>query len=79
MHMAKRTQILVIGHNESGCTQNHEKIAYDTGAKIAQSGAVLVTGGLGGVMRFSCSKRCRRNNVYYHRMDVVKKMNFVAW
>ena len=52
--MAKRTQILVIGHNESGCTQNHEKIAYDTGAKIAQSGAVLVTGGLGGVMRFSC-------------------------
>ena len=55
MHMAKRTQILVIGHNESGCTQNHEKIAYDTGAKIAQSGAVLVTGGLGGVMRFSCT------------------------
>ena len=33
--MDKRTQILVIGHNESGCTANHEKIAYDTGAKIA--------------------------------------------
>ena len=69
MHMAKRTQILVIGHNESGCTQNHEKIAYDTGAKIAQSGAVLVTGGLGGVMRFSCSVQIEaRNNCaeYYH-------------
>ena len=52
--MDKRTQILVIGHNESGCTANHEKIAYDTGAKIAQSGAILVTGGLGGVMQFSC-------------------------
>ena len=57
--MDKRTQILVIGHNESGCTANHEKIAYDTGAKIAQSGAILVTGGLGGVMQFSCHG-CKR-------------------
>ena len=59
MHMDKRTQILVIGHNESGCTANHEKIAYDTGAKIAQSGAILVTGGLGGVMQFSCMQRMK--------------------
>ncbi len=51
--MNGRVQILVIGHNESGCTADHEKIAYDTGAQIAQSGAVLITGGLGGVMRFS--------------------------
>ena len=44
--MDKRTQILVIGHNESGCTANHEKIAYDTGAKIAQYLAISKLGNL---------------------------------
>lgn len=52
--MAKKTQILVIGHNDNGCTPKHEKIAYDVGSEIAKSGAVLITGGLGGVMRASC-------------------------
>jgi len=50
----RRRQIVVIGHNDSGCTPEHEKIAYETGAEIAKSGSVLVTGGLGGVMRASC-------------------------
>ena len=39
--MAKKRQILVIGHNTKGCTSKHEKIAYDVGAAIAKSGSVL--------------------------------------
>jgi uncharacterized protein (TIGR00725 family) len=49
--MAKKYQILVIGHDEEGCTPDHEKMAYETGNEIAKSGAVLITGGLGGVMK----------------------------
>ena len=48
--MAKKRQILVIGHNTKGCTSEHEKIAYEVGAEVAKSGSVLITGGLGGVM-----------------------------
>ena len=48
--MAKKRQILVIGHNTNGCTPEHEKIAYDVGMEIAKSDSVLITGGLGGVM-----------------------------
>lgn len=44
-------QILVIGHNKNGCTPDHEKIAYATGAEIAKSQSVLITGGLEGVMK----------------------------
>jgi uncharacterized protein (TIGR00725 family) len=49
--MAKRRQILVIGHDKAGCTPDHAKMAYDTGKEIAKSGTVLITGGLGGVMK----------------------------
>ncbi len=49
--MAKKHQILVIGHDVEGCTTDHEKMAYETGAEIAKSGAILITGGLGGVMK----------------------------
>ena len=52
--LKKKIQILVIGHNESGSTPEVEKIAYETGLEIAKSGAVLITGGLGGVMRAAC-------------------------
>ena len=45
--LTRKIQILVIGHNENGCTPEAEKIAYETGTEIAKSGAVLVTGGLG--------------------------------
>ena len=49
--MAKMRQILVIGNNDNGCTPELEKIAYDAGKEIAQSNSVLITGGLGGVMK----------------------------
>ncbi|MBI3639819.1 MAG: TIGR00725 family protein [Thaumarchaeota archaeon] len=52
--MTRKIQILVIGHNENGSTPEAEKIAYDTGLEIAKSGAVLITGGLGGVMHAAC-------------------------
>lgn len=49
--MAKRRQILVIGNNENGCTPELERLAYDVGVEIAKSDSVLITGGLGGVMK----------------------------
>ena len=49
--MTKKRQILVIGNNTNGCTPKHEKIAYKVGEKIAKSDSVLITGGLGGVMK----------------------------
>ncbi len=52
--MIKKHQILLIGHDEAGCTSAHEKLAYETGFEIAKSGAVLVSGGLGGVMKAGC-------------------------
>ena len=44
----------MIGHNENGSTPEVEKIAYETGLEIAKAGAVLITGGLGGVMHAAC-------------------------
>ncbi len=52
--MTKKRQILVIGHNDNGCTLEHEKLAYETGIEIAKSGSVLISGGLGGVMQAAC-------------------------
>jgi len=49
--LIKKTQILVIGHNDNGCTPAHEKIAYEIGCEVAKSNCVLMTGGLGGVMK----------------------------
>ncbi|GFN40212.1 MAG: conserved hypothetical protein [Marine Group I thaumarchaeote] len=48
--LTKKKQILVIGNNEDSSTPELEKIAYETGAEIAKSSCVLITGGLGGVM-----------------------------
>ena len=53
--MAKKIQILIIGHNESGCTPEAATLAYETGMEVAKSGAVLITGGLGGVMKAACN------------------------
>ena len=47
----KKFQILVIGNNDNGCTAELEKIAYETGIEIAKSNSILITGGLGGVMK----------------------------
>ena len=52
--MAKKHQILVIGHDIAGCSPKHEKLAYEVGTEIAKSGSVLVSGGLEGVMKASC-------------------------
>ena len=52
--MSKKIQILIIGHNGSGITPEVAKIAYETGAEVARSGAVLITGGLDGVMESAC-------------------------
>ncbi len=49
--MVRKRQILVIGNNDNGCTPELEKLAYDMGSNIAKSNSVLITGGLGGVMR----------------------------
>lgn len=49
--MAKKRQILVIGNNESGSTPELEGLAYAVGTEVAKSGSVLITGGLGGVMK----------------------------
>lgn len=52
--MPKRRQILVIGNNENGCTPELEKLAYEVGKEIAKSDSVLISGGLGGVMKAAC-------------------------
>ena len=52
--MPKKIQILIIWHNESGITPETAKLAYDTGMEVAKSGAVLITGGLEGVMKAAC-------------------------
>ena len=44
----------MIGNNDNGCTPELEKVAYDVGSEVAKSNSVLITGGLGGVMRAAC-------------------------
>lgn len=50
----KKPQILVIGYNSDACTKKAYNIAYNVGKEVAKRGAILVTGGLGGVMEASC-------------------------
>jgi uncharacterized protein (TIGR00725 family) len=54
----KKKQILVIGYNADHCTDQAYKIAYRVGEEVALRGAILVTGGLGGVME-AASKGAR--------------------
>lgn len=49
--MPRKIQITIIGNNENGTTPELVKIAYETGMEIAKAGAVLITGGLDGVMK----------------------------
>ena len=49
--LSRKIQITIIGNNENGTTLELAKIAYETGMEIAKSGAVLITGGLDGVMK----------------------------
>ncbi len=49
----RKLQIAVIGYNKD-CTDNAKKVAYEVGKEVARAGAVLVCGGLGGVMESAC-------------------------
>ena len=57
----KKFQILIIGNNDNGCTPELEKLAYETGAEVAKSNSILITGGLGGVMK-AASRGAKENN-----------------
>jgi uncharacterized protein (TIGR00725 family) len=46
----RRVQILVIGYNKDACDERAWRLAYEVGREVAKRRAVLVTGGLGGVM-----------------------------
>jgi len=48
--MGRRNQILVIGSGEGQCSEAAYGTAYQVGSVVAKRGAVLLTGGLGGVM-----------------------------
>ena len=48
--MARRNQILVIGSGQDQCAETVYHTAYQVGLEIAKRGAILLTGGLGGVM-----------------------------
>ncbi len=61
--MVKKRQILVIGNNTNGCTPKHEKFAYEIGMEIAKSNSILITGGLGGVMKAAAAGSCAANGL----------------
>lgn len=48
--MSRRNQILVIGFDKDHCPDNAYQAAYQVGLEVARRGAVLISGGLGGVM-----------------------------
>lgn len=50
----RKLQIAVIGYNNDRCTDEARRIAYEIGKEIACAGAILVCGGLGGVMESAC-------------------------
>ena len=50
----KRLQIAVIGYNSDKSNEITNKIAYEVGTEIAKANAVLLSGGLGGVMENAC-------------------------
>lgn len=50
----RKLQIAVIGYNKDRCTDAAREAAYEAGREIARAGAVLVCGGLGGVMESAC-------------------------
>ncbi len=49
-----RRQIAVIGYDDQLCTEAARNSAFEVGREIAKAGAVLVCGGLGGVMKAAC-------------------------
>ena len=51
----RKTQVLVIGHNDNGCLPEHREAARQVGRLVAERGAALITGGMGGVMAAAAS------------------------
>jgi uncharacterized protein (TIGR00725 family) len=49
----RRPQILVIGYGGEECTEEAYDLAFEVGVEVARRGAILVTGGLKGVMEAS--------------------------
>ncbi len=49
--MKRKPQLLVIGYNSDACTRKVYSIAYEVGKEVARRGAILVTGGLGGLWK----------------------------
>lgn len=52
--MGRRLQVSVVGFNEDSCTRAAYESAYAVGRALASRGAVVVCGGLGGVMEAAC-------------------------
>lgn len=52
--MKRRLQISVVGYNQDTCTKVAYDAAYQLGRSIAANKAVVVSGGLGGVMEAAC-------------------------
>ena len=50
----RKFQIAVVGYNKDRCTERARSLAYEVGKEVALSGAVLICGGLGGVMESAC-------------------------
>jgi uncharacterized protein (TIGR00725 family) len=50
----KKIQIGVIGYNLESLPSKILDLAYDVGGEIAKKNAVLICGGLGGVMEYAC-------------------------
>jgi uncharacterized protein (TIGR00725 family) len=57
----RKFQIAVVGYNKDRCTEQARIVAYEVGKEVARAGAVLVCGGLGGVMESAC-KGSKENN-----------------
>lgn len=52
--LEKKPQLVVIGSAADHCSEEVREAAYRVGAEVARHGAVLLTGGLGGVMESAC-------------------------
>ena len=50
----KQLQIAVVGYNQDRSNEKTNEIAYQVGTEIAKAKAVLICGGLGGVMEYAC-------------------------
>ena len=57
----RKFQIAVVGYNKDRCTEQARILAYEVGKEVARAGAVLVCGGLGGVIESAC-KGSKENN-----------------